>query len=108
MPLLLVTAVAVAGCGPKNEERVLFNGIYYKTKSDTTNKEDRKQFQSVVRRPEQDIRGALEAGRHEGQRYCLKNFGTSKIEWTRGPDDPGAALYVDGSRLVLTGTCVLW
>jgi hypothetical protein len=106
-PGLLIAALALSACG-KNEDKLLFDGNFYKAKTDAVSKEDRKGFETIVRRPEQGIKGALEAGRHDATGYCLKNFGTSEIAWSRGPDDPNAALYVDGGRLVLRGTCVLW
>ena len=30
--------------------------------------------------------GAREAGRHEGTKFCIDAFGTSKINWKVGPD----------------------
>ncbi len=108
VPVLLIAALAVSACGRKDEERILFDGYEFKAKSDNASKDDRKMFTVSVKRADQSIQGALEAGRHEGKSYCLKNYGTSEIAWTRGPDDPGAAAYVDGNRLTLSGTCVLW
>lgn len=105
---LCLAVLATASCGTRNEERVLFDGNFYKAKTKAVSKDDRKVFETVVRRPDQGIKGALAAGEHEAKRYCLKNFGTSEIEWTRGPFDPQAPLYAEGGSLVLNGTCILW
>lgn len=107
MPLVMVAAI-VAGCGKRDETRVLFDGNFYKAKTTAVSKDDRKQFETVVRQPEQGINGALAAGEHDAKGYCLKSFGTSEIEWTRGPFDTNAPLYAEGGRLVLNGSCVLW
>ncbi|MEL7280111.1 MAG: hypothetical protein AAFY35_17670 [Pseudomonadota bacterium] len=105
---VLLVAAIVAGCGKREETRVLFDGNFYKAKTTAVSKDDRKQFETVVRRPEQGINGALAAGEHDAKGYCLKSFGTSEIAWTRGPFDQNAALYAEGGRLVLNGSCVLW
>lgn len=108
--LMLMCAVvaATASCAARNQDRVLFDGNFYKAKTKAVSKDDRKVFQTVVRRPDQGINGALAAGEHDAKGYCLKNFGTSKIEWTRGPFDPQAALYAEGGSLTLNGSCILW
>ena len=105
--LLLVAALVAAGCAKKSE-RLVFNGNYYPTKADKTDKAERQRFAVAVRRVDQGIAGAREAGRHAGKQYCLKNFGTSEIDWIVGPDTPGVGLDSSNGRLVLTGTCVLW
>lgn len=102
----LCCATAIAACS-KKEDRVYFNGIYYPSK-ETADKADRKLFKVAVRRVEKGIDGAREAGRYGGTRYCLKNFGTSEIDWIQGPDGDDGTLSVEGGRLVLTGRCVLW
>lgn len=104
---VLAVVAAVAACA-KKEERVLFDGKFYKAKTSAVSKDDRKAFETVVRRPEQGINGALAAGEHDAKTYCLKSFGTSEIAWTRGPRDQNAPLYAEGGRLVLNGSCVLW
>lgn len=107
LPILLIS-VAVAACGARNENRVLFDGNHYKAKTSAVSKDDRKIFETVVRQPDQGINGALAAGEHDAKGYCLKNFGTSEIVWTRGPSDPGAPLYAESGRLILNGSCLLW
>ncbi len=104
---LCVTAV-LASCGQKDDTRVLFDGMYYKAKTKSVSKDERKAFETVVRRPEKGINGALAAGEHDAKIYCLTSFGTSEIAWTRGPADPNAERYAESGSLVLNGSCVLW
>ena len=105
--LILVAGLALSAC-TKKSERVLFNGNYYPTKAKAVGKADRKSFAVSVRRVDQGLAGAKEAGRHGGKEYCLKNYGTSEIQWSVGPDTPNTALDLSGGRLVFTGSCVLW
>ncbi|MEO0370759.1 MAG: hypothetical protein AAF231_04805 [Pseudomonadota bacterium] len=105
--LICVAVLASASC-TRNQEKLLFDGNFYKAKTKSASKDDRKIFETVVRRPDQGIKGALAAGEHDAKGYCLKNFGTSEIAWTRGPTDPQAALYAQSGSLVLNGSCVLW
>ena len=105
--LLLVATVAVAGCSKKSE-RVYFNGNYYPHKARAVDKSDRKRFTVSIRRADQGMAGAREAGRYGGKQYCLKNYGTSEIEWRVGPDAPDAVLAQQPGRLTFSGECVLW
>lgn len=106
----LVLAVAgglvLAGCS-NNSDRVFFNGNYYPAKA-KRDKDTDKGFVVTVQRISKGLDGAREAGRYEGTRYCIKTFGTSEIDWVRGPDAEDGTLQVSGSRLVLSGKCVTW
>ena len=104
---VLADMLAVSGCSKKSE-RLLFNGAYYPTKARTADKAERTAFTVSVRRADQGLKGAREAGRHGGREYCLNNFGTSEIAWTVGPDAPDTVLVAMGGSLVLSGKCVLW
>lgn len=104
--LLVAAALAVPACTKKNT-RVLFNGNYFPAKSSAV-KDDRQSFVVRVQRIERGLDGAREAARYEATRYCIENFGTSEIEWIRGPDAEDGTLDISGSTLVVSGTCVLW
>ena len=78
--LVLVLALAVAGCTRK-EERMYFDGKYYPAKARAADKSDRKAFVVTVRRIKQGL---------------------------RGPDRPVAQLDISGGRLSLGGRCVPW
>lgn len=102
-----VAMLAASGCSRKSE-RLLFNGNYYPVKARAADKADRTLFTVSVRRADQGLAGAREAGRHGAKEYCLQNFGTSEIAWSVGPDAPDAALTGGGSGVALSGKCVLW
>ncbi len=105
--LVALCAVTVtAGCADRGE-RVLFDGVQFRTKSKATS-EDRQSFLVRVPRVDRSIEGAREAGAYEAARYCIENFGTSEITWVIGPDGEAGSLVVDGNDLTLTGRCVLW
>jgi len=105
--ILMTVMLAVPGC-TKKSERLLFNGAYYPIKARAADKAERTAFTVSVRRADQGLKGAREAGRHGGKEYCLNNFGTSEIVWTVGPDAPDRVLAGMGGSLALSGKCVLW
>lgn len=105
--LFLVAILALGACSERTK-RVYFDGNYYPTKEKGGGKQDRDLFTVNVRRADQGIDGAREAGRHGGAKYCIKNFGTSEIEWINGPDSPTEALLSSNGSLVMTGRCVTW
>lgn len=103
--LALVGALcgALVACTEK-EDRILFEGIYFRAKAGPVDKKTSLQdFEVTVKKANQSLEGAREAGRYEGTRYCVQTFGSSKITWTRGPDDEGLTLNDD--KLILRGTC---
>lgn len=106
LALVVVCCLAAASCA-KRQERVLFDGNFYPTKS-KADKSDRANFVVTVRRVSRGIDGARMAGGHEGTRYCIENFGTSVIEWTQGPDAEDGTLQMSGGNLVLRGRCITW
>lgn len=105
--LLLVAGLALSGCA-KKESRVYFNGNYYPTKGKHVGKDDRREFVVTVRRANQGEAGAREAGRYGGKQYCLKNYGTSEIEWAVGPDAPAGTYDASKGSIAMRGTCILW
>ncbi|WP_338548466.1 hypothetical protein [Roseovarius phycicola] len=103
---LLILSFILSACARKNE-RILFDGNFYKSRAKHTS-DDRQSFRVKVSRANQGLNGARAAGEHEGNRYCIENFGTSEIEWVNGPDADETALNFDGNTLVLSGRCILW
>lgn len=104
--VLLIALLGATAC-TKKSERLLFNGVYYPTKAKRV-KGDREQFVVTVRRADRGVEGARSAGRHGGTNYCLKNYGTSDIDWSDGPDGEDGTLTVSGGSLTFRGKCVLW
>lgn len=107
MAVILIAIMALGGC-TERAKRVYFDGKLYPTREKRVSKENRDQFVVTVRRASQGIDGAREAGRHGGSKYCIKNYGTSEIEWANGPDAPAENLQISNGNLILTGRCVTW
>lgn len=103
----LIAILALGACTERSK-RIYFDGNYYPTREKKADKNDLKAFTVSVRRASQGIDGAREAGRHGGSKYCIKNFGTSEIDWERGPDDPAETLQLTNGNLLLSGRCVTW
>ncbi|MEM8774920.1 MAG: hypothetical protein AAGF53_07790 [Pseudomonadota bacterium] len=106
--MLLVFCAALAACGERqNDEKVLFDGINFRTKSKSASK-DRMSFVITVPGAERNLAAARAAGEYEGTNYCVQNFGTSDVTWSNGPEAEDDALNFKGSRLTFEGRCVLW
>lgn len=104
--LILMAALALGACAKKTE-RVTFDGVYFPLKSKKAS-DDRQDFVVTVRKAEQNLELAREAGRYEGTRYCLQNFGTSEIDWSQGPDAEDGTVMLSGGSLTFRGRCSLW
>ena len=104
--LMLAAVLALAACGDKSK-RLYFDGKLYPA---TAKKEEgaRELFVVTVRKADQGLDGAREAGRHAGHKYCIENYGTSNIEWSQGPDAEDGTLVFAGGSLILRGKCVVW
>jgi hypothetical protein len=104
--ILIAALLPLSACGiQKREERVLFDGQYFRAKAARDSRDQRQNFSVQVSGIDQGFEGALEAGRYEAIRYCIEEFGTSDIIWVSGPDDDADTLDVDRDRLTLRGTC---
>ncbi len=103
---LLFGAMLLGACEDK-AQRVFFAGNYYPSKA-SSSKDDREAFVVSVRKADQGLTGAREAGRYEGVKYCIKNFGSSEIDWVRGPDAKDGTLLIQDGKLILQGRCVTW
>ena len=103
--LVLCPFFVLLGCSNPldlEENKVSFDGHYFSSKI-TQNKTDNRYFALMVRRASRSLSGARDAGRYEATRFCIKNFGTSDIEWVLGPDDENVGLT--GKILKLSGKC---
>lgn len=101
-----LAAILALGACAKPGERMLFEGQFYpaKAKKGAT----REEVIVTVRRIDQGLKGAREAGRYEATRYCVETVGDSTIDWVQGPDAADGVLVTEGGNLVLRGTCVKW
>ncbi|MEM9549879.1 MAG: hypothetical protein AAGA05_01820 [Pseudomonadota bacterium] len=99
----LVALTALAACG-RGQERVAFDGVFFRASTAPVDKRvSRADFDVVVRDVSQSIEGAREAARYEGTRYCIRYFGSSRIDWTIGPDTE--ALSVTNGQIAFRGRC---
>lgn len=108
MSLLLVSIVA--GCGVTKralgqKNRVYFGEFYFPARVSST-KEDRQSFAVSVDNIAQSLEQAREAGRYEGVKYCIDNYGSSDVAWTNGPDVEDTELNIIDGKLHLAGRCL--
>ena len=103
--VLISLCAGLAGCGGyfNTNERIAFDGVQFRTKSETPDKDDKKVFLVSVRPATASLEGAREAGRYEGTSYCINQYGTSRIDWEVGPDTE--ELTVVDNTLTLRGRC---
>ncbi|WP_204114804.1 hypothetical protein [Shimia biformata] len=101
--LVLSLALAVSACN-RNKPGIAFDGAFFDTKV-TKSDDDRSVFTVVIEDVSQSVSGAMEAGRHAGTTYCIKNYGSSKIDWAPGPDDDPATLTIVENTMTFRGRC---
>lgn len=105
--ILLITcaALVLTACSRDRANRVAFDGVFYNGKL-TSSGNDRQNFVATISPVSEGLEGAIEAGRYEGTKHCIENYGTSTIDWTLGPDSPRDQLRPQGDTLTFQGTCV--
>lgn len=97
----LGAALLAAGCGGRSE--IAFDGEVYRARA--AQGETRQDFTVSVRPVSAGLQGARLAGAHEAKRYCIVNYGSSRIAWAVGPETEASTLPVEGNTLTLAGTC---
>ena len=100
---LIVLTALVAGCG-NNKKNIPFDGEFFRTKVSKVDGQ-RDVFTVSVRDVSRSIDGAIEAGRHAGNAYCVETYGSSKIDWSVGPDTPAEELVIEDDTIVFQGVC---
>ena len=100
---LLIVLASVAACGQESR-RPAFDGKFFRA-SASKNGDSRADFAVKVRPVSASLEGAIEAGRYEATRYCVKLFGTSDIDWAVGPDQDPETLVVANDTLNFSGVC---
>jgi hypothetical protein len=93
----------LTGC-QSSEDRLAFDGFYFKAKAADID-DDRSRFTVTVFKVSQTLQGAREAGAYEATRYCIENFGTSRIAWVAPPDAPAESLTIVDDTLTFQGEC---
>ena len=98
----------LAACGdkPLGSNKVEFDGEYFRAKARVVDKKvSPTDFTVVVRGVSATLDGAREAGRYEGIKFCVQNFGSSRIDWKVGPDTEPQELDISDDILTFSGTC---
>ncbi|WP_425080960.1 hypothetical protein [Ruegeria arenilitoris] len=104
----VLTLSLVSACGgiTSSSDRVLFDGKYFRAKAKPVDKKKMPtEFTVVVNGVSASLDGAREAGRYEGTKFCIKNFGSSSIAWKVGPDTEPQNLRVSDDKLTFAGAC---
>lgn len=104
--LLSLPIVALLTACSSSDERVYFEGVFFRTKAKKV-EDNRAVFYVVVPGVSRSATGAMQAGEYEGTRYCIKNFGSSRIEWSHGPQTDAMQLVTKKDTLVMQGECKL-
>lgn len=100
---LCAVAAVLAGCTPK-EDRITFDGKYFRTKISKVDGQ-RDVFTLLVKNASQSIDGAREAARYDATVYCVNLYGSSDITWVVGPDSPSESLRLVDDSLTFSGSC---
>lgn len=99
--------LALGGCNADKDKQMRFDGVHFKTKVQPV---DRKvsitEFTAEVKKASQSLEGARAAGEHAGTRYCVVNYGSSRIDWQIGPETDPTTLVLDKDTLTFRGTCL--
>jgi len=109
--IVAASALVVAGCGRTSDrtftgkEKIAFDGAFFQTKAARVDKRDISFFTASAAPASQTLDGARQAAEYEGIVYCIENFGTSRIQWSAGPDSDPAVRPNEKDQLILRGRC---
>lgn len=103
---LVATVSACDWLSPNNRSETVYDGFEFKSRTEQV-EEDRSHFQVEVRRASQSLDGAKAAGHHAGTRYCIAEYGSSKIDWIKGPYRENDTIVLVDGNLYLEGICVI-
>ncbi|MEX0369480.1 MAG: hypothetical protein AB3N09_02545 [Tateyamaria sp.] len=101
---ILIAVLLLSACQERRADRIAFDGVFFRSSASKVDKQ-REKFEISVTPVSESLEGAREAGRYEATRYCIRQFGSSDIEWAEGPDAEDGTLRISGDKLLLTGTC---
>ena len=86
-------------------EKQSFDGVFFRAKADRVDRNDLSLFTTTVSPASASFEAARAAAEHEGIKYCIENFGTSRITWTIGPETASAGVPIENDRLSYQGRC---
>ena len=109
---LMSSIIGLTGCSRNfstplggGQQRPTFDGATFRANASRVDRSDISYFTSTVAPVSRTLDGARAAAEYEGVRYCIENFGTSRIKWSVGPETEAAALPIEKDRLVYQGRC---
>ena len=101
--IVLLVLISPVGC--TDDEELKFDGQYFRTQSESTNKSDRRQFEVTVEDASLSLTGARQAGEFEAIRYCIEGYGTSSIRWAPGFAEDDEPSLTESDNMILVGKC---
>ncbi|MCF6231833.1 MAG: hypothetical protein L3J36_01835 [Rhodobacteraceae bacterium] len=104
--LCLGALLLTVGCETREQRLLPFDGFRYKAKAAAIDKKvSRADFTATIWAVSQSLTGAREAGRYEATKYCIKEYGTSRIKWIVGPDTAPENYRIVDDTLTFSGKC---
>lgn len=104
--LSLALVVGLAACGQNDKNQAVFDGVAFKTKTSSVDKKTSlADFSATVFGASVSLDGAREAGRYEGTKYCIANYGSSRVDWVIGPDSDPSQLTLVDNAITFRGRC---
>lgn len=101
---MFILSTVLAGCNQR-DDTILFDGQAFRGKASHVDRNNRRSFTATVSPVSASIDGAREAGRFEGTKYCVNEYGTSDIIWDASPDAEPQTWSVDRDSVTFSGTC---
>lgn len=106
LPTCVMLTVMSACSVTSSSDRILFDGKYFRANARSVDKRAKPtDFTVTVNGVSESLDGAREAGRYEATRFCVQNFGSSKIDWQVGPDSEPQTLRIENDKLTFAGKC---
>jgi len=105
--IFALSTVSACGIVTPSEDQVRFDGQIFRAKVKPVDKKaSPTEFTVVVNGVSASLDGAREAGRFEGTKFCVQNFGSSRINWKVGPDTEPQNLRISDDKLTFAGACI--
>ncbi len=106
LPAILILTAVSACTVRSSSDRILFDGKYFRASARSVDKKvSPTDFTVTVSGVSASLDGAREAGRYEATRFCVQNFGSSRIDWKLGPDSDPQNLRIENDKLTFAGKC---
>jgi hypothetical protein len=106
--VLCVTLLGILGaCGSRIDNRQSFDGVYFRAKAKAVDKRvSLADFEATVSPLSASMKGAREAVQYEAIKYCINNYGTSRIAWAGvAPETESTQWAIDGDQATFRGRC---